>query len=262
MPETLHKKCYCFDIVTGVKLISYMQIVRLLIAIFIGIIYYNSQGFSLVTIHNFCVATIFFITCLLAVRVLVMFYRKSNQWWTLEKFHKVLFVCALIWLVEYCVFIGLTIGMQSDPLNLLAFAFPTVFCIIQDFYFSCCIYYCKKLAETGRLFQITQSRIAADATFGLVVFSPSAFHGIGTPINKSTPPEVDVIIVRDFTQVSPDKMNESSLDNTVIQLENEIEANNRTENKESEFECESPSTISSPLSKLRTHDHEEYCTDP
>lgn len=59
MPETPYKKCYwleiySFDIVTGCKIISFMQIVRFLIALFITIMYYKYQGYSLVTAHNFC----------------------------------------------------------------------------------------------------------------------------------------------------------------------------------------------------------------
>jgi hypothetical protein len=206
------------------------------------------------------VAIIFLITGLFTVEVLMMFYRKSNQWWSLMKFYKALFVCALTWLIEYCVFIGLTIGLKSNPLDLLILAFPTLFCIIQDFYFSYCIYYCKNLAETGRLFQITQRQIASDATFGLVVRNQSLSHGIGVPIDKSLPIEADVMIVHDFTQVSPDKINESNLNITTIHVENEIEAEIPTENKESEFE--NHNTLTSAFAKVKTQDRDEYCTIP
>ncbi|OMJ73526.1 hypothetical protein SteCoe_27748 [Stentor coeruleus] len=219
MPTTLNKMCYCIDLITGCKIIAFIQFIRFIFALSILLLYNSSQGVSLIVIHHIFLIILFSICSLYAISVLMLLYSKSLKWKRLEGFYKAITLTSILWMCEYCGLVGVLVTTHNDPLELLKFAFPTLYCIAQDFYFSYCIYSCKVLAESGGLFRTVRTHIALDASYGLVVQNNGNSIVIAEPMSKPLPPQAESIIVHDFTSVSPDKIIN---DTTVIALNNDM----------------------------------------
>lgn len=229
MPATLNKMCYWYliysiDLVTGCKIVAYIQFIRLIFALTLLLLYNSSEGMSLISIHHlfripYIVVILFSICSLYAIGVLMVFYNKSLNWKKLEGLYKTLTISAILWMCEYCGLVGVLVTTHNDPLELLKFAFPTLYCIAQDFYFSFCIYSCKVLAESGGLFRTVRTHIALDASLGLAVQSNNNSIVIAEPTNKPLPPQAKTIIVHDFTCLPPEKIFD---DNTSVPVNNDL----------------------------------------
>ncbi|OMJ78918.1 hypothetical protein SteCoe_21188 [Stentor coeruleus] len=224
MPATLNKMCYCIDLVTGCKIIAYIQFIRSIFALTIFLLYNSSQGMSLIAIHHlfrilYIVFLLFSICSLYAIGVLMLLYSRSINWKKLEGLYKSIIISSILWMCEYCGLVGILITTHNNPLELLKFAFPTFYCIAQDFYFSFCIYSCKVLAESGGLFRTVRTHMVFEASFGLVVQNNNNSVVIAEPVDKPIPPKTESIVVHDFTCLSQDKIHS---DTNTVPIKNDI----------------------------------------
>lgn len=165
-------------------------------------LYLVSQGFSPLAFHNMlCNSYLVFINFLpctfFGLSILILIYKKSLNQNRLDRFYKSLVFCGSIWLIEFWMMVGITSELGYDVMELLLYAFPSMYCIFQDYYFAYCIYTCKIYFEEGRIREIFPN----SPNPSIVVPIPIANeHQVVTAYPEIRPPPINKMIsVLDFT---------------------------------------------------------------
>jgi hypothetical protein len=172
------------------KIVPGVQVVKALVALGLTVFYSLNEGLSLLTIHHaiskiYLVSVLFVLCAFFSIKILFLFRRKMVDWKSFEIFYKSIVFCSFLWILELAALIT-------------AYAMLSSYCIMQDLYFSFCIYSSKANSEIGNMFSIFEGRHPSEIIDdSLPLTSRTSVEALQ---KKKVQKNTYTIIVQDFTQ--------------------------------------------------------------
>ncbi|OMJ74757.1 hypothetical protein SteCoe_26235 [Stentor coeruleus] len=140
MTITPLERCFCFSLSFSCAVISIIQFVKAFAAFIIALYYLANQGLYPLAVHHIFLFFLFFICCGFASAVLVNLRNKSYHPLPFVRLYKCLYIIDIIWLIEYCLMIGILMILKEDMKYLLVYGCPSAVCLLLDIFFSYCLY--------------------------------------------------------------------------------------------------------------------------
>ncbi|OMJ80115.1 hypothetical protein SteCoe_19713 [Stentor coeruleus] len=160
-------------------------------------LYLVSQGFFPLALHNMLLFINFLPCTFFGLSILIHIYKKSISQINIERFYKSLVLSGSTWLLEFWMMVGISSELNSGTMELLLYAFPSMYCILQDYYFAYCIYACKVYIETGRIREIFPISPSPSVILPIPIANE---HKVVTAFPEIQPPPMNKMIsVLDFT---------------------------------------------------------------
>jgi hypothetical protein len=85
---------------------------------------------------------------------LISLFKKVKRPLPFTRLYKCLLYISALWVIEYCITLGVLFALKFDVIRFLQYAFPTAICITLDLYFSYCLYSFAKILEGKGTHQI------------------------------------------------------------------------------------------------------------
>lgn len=152
----------------------------------------------MLSVRNNLVSVLFALCSFFAVKILFLFRRKMVDWKSFEFFYKSLVFCSFLWIAELAALITAYVHYDKNPFELITLTMLSSYCIMQDLYFSFCIYSSKANSEIGNMFSIFEGRHPSE------INDESLPRTDRTSVRASQKKKVQkntyTIIVQDFTQ--------------------------------------------------------------
>ncbi|OMJ89403.1 hypothetical protein SteCoe_8511 [Stentor coeruleus] len=194
---------FSFYMAITCKIVPVVQVAKTLVSVGLATFYSLSEGLSFLAIHHiiskiYLVSVLFALCTFFAVKILFLFRRKMVDWKSFEFFYKSLVFCSFFWIAELAVLTTVYVYYEKNPFDLMTLTILSFYCIMQDLYFSFCIYSTKANSEIGNMFSIFEGK------------HPSEINDNNLPqterisaevlLKKKVKKNTYTIVVQDFTQ--------------------------------------------------------------
>ncbi|OMJ77855.1 hypothetical protein SteCoe_22454 [Stentor coeruleus] len=144
------KKFSCLSLSLACTVMSLVQFFKAIFCFIIFLFYYTTQGFYILAIHHMLLFIFFIICSIFAASVLISLFKKINRPLPFIRLYRCLLSISGLWIIEYCIVLGVSIAFKFEVIRFLQYAFPTAICIVLDLYFSYWLYsYANILAGKG-----------------------------------------------------------------------------------------------------------------
>ncbi|OMJ78917.1 hypothetical protein SteCoe_21187 [Stentor coeruleus] len=185
------------------KIVPGVQVVKTLVSLGLAVFYSMTEGLSFLAIHHiiskiYLVSVLFALCSFFAVKILFLFRRKMVDLKSFEFFYKSLVLCSFLWIAELAALTTTYVYYDKNPFDLITLTMISFYCIMQDLYFSFCIYSSKENSEIGNMFSIFEGRHPSETNDDNLVRTDRT--SVGVLLNKNVKKNTYTIIVQDFTQ--------------------------------------------------------------